>query len=160
MKVHSLVVFLSLLLCGCKEQKIISDFKSDGCSLFPDNSLILEKDWCYCCFKHDMVYWHGGTESERSAADKALRDCVLQKTGNEELAQLMYTGVRFGGSPYFYNWYRWGYGWGYDRKYKELNDIEKKQVALKLEEYFSNNPDHPCNLTTSQIEADSATNEQ
>lgn len=56
----------------------------------------------------------------------------------------MYAGVRIGGSPYFYNWYRWGYGWDYDRKYVELTMEEKKQVEIKLEKYFSSNPKHPC----------------
>ena len=59
---------------------------------------------------------------------------MLGKTNNEALATLMYEGVRFGGSPYFLNWYRWGYGWPYDRKYQALTadeaalaaDIEKR----------------------------------
>ena len=44
----------------------------------------------------------------------------------------MYEGVRFGGSPYFYNWYRWGYGWGYERGYGELSIEELNQVRTKL----------------------------
>lgn len=139
----ALLAFL-ICLCACSTRQEISDFKSDGCSLFPDRSLILNADWCESCFQHDLAYWKGGAEAERLAADQALRDSVLAKTGNAELAEFMYHGVRFGGSPYFYNWYRWGYGWSYDRKYQALTDSEKAQVAEKLEKYYASNPKSPC----------------
>ena len=138
-------IFTFFLLFGCSNgPKEIRDFSSDGCSLFPDKSLITEEDWCDCCFEHDIAYWKGGTEEERLAADVKLRDDNIKKTGNKELAEIMYNGVRFGGSPYFYNWYRWGYGWGYDRKYKALTPTEQKQVEVKLKKYFASNPTHPC----------------
>ncbi|MEM1221247.1 MAG: hypothetical protein AAGH40_00675 [Verrucomicrobiota bacterium] len=138
------LILVTILLFGCERKSELSDFKSDGCSLFPDSSLILNQDWCDCCFEHDLAYWQGGTKEQRLQADKALRDCIIEKTGNEELAQLMYEGVRFGGSPYFYNWYRWGYGWSYKRKYSPLSKGEKQQVDQKLKNYFSGNPEHPC----------------
>ena len=133
-----------LLLSGCHPSGELRDFTSDGCSLFPDRSLINEDDWCDCCFEHDLAYWKGGTEEERLMADRALRDCVYEKTGNRELAEAMYTGVRLGGSPYFYNWYRWGYGWDFKRKYGPLTEDEKIQVEQKLEEYFKNHRGNPC----------------
>ena len=68
----------------------------------------------------------------------------LEKTDDENLANVIYQGVRLGGSPYFYNCYRWGYGWSYDRKYKALSAQEKKQVESKLREYYSNNDKKPC----------------
>ena len=92
----------------------------------------LQEDWCDCCFQHDIAYWQGGTEAERLAADQALRACVFEKTQSQELADLMFEGVRFGGSPYFYNWYRWGYGWDFERKYGPLSEGEKAQVERKL----------------------------
>lgn len=138
------LVCVSLFLGGCAKSKEIKDFSSDGCSLFPDRSVINEDDWCACCFEHDIAYWMGGTEEERLAADVALRECILEKTGNEELADMMYTGVRVGGSPYFYNWYRWGYGWSYERKYGPLTDDERKLVDEKLKKYFASNPESPC----------------
>jgi hypothetical protein len=144
MQVIHLTVLLGLLLSGCARSPGLKDFKSDGCSLFPDRSLINEDDWCSCCFEHDIAYWKGGTEEERLAADIALRECILEKTGNAELADLMYAGVRLGGSPYFYNWYRWGYGWDYDRKYQPLTDSERRLADTKLKEYFASNPQHPC----------------
>ena len=133
---------------GCsQEPESLSDFTSDGCSLFPDRSLINSDDWCECCLEHDVAYWQGGTEAQRVIADQMLRDCVLEKTGNQALAEAMYQGVRFGGSPYFYNWYRWGYGWSYQRKYQELSIEEQRLVSEKLVEYFEqvNDSDRPCN---------------
>ena len=75
------VLLVPLLIFGGVNVKEIKDFKSDGCSLFPDRSLMSQEDWCLCCFEHDIVYWKGGTEAERLKADEALRDCVFQKTG-------------------------------------------------------------------------------
>lgn len=112
-------------------------FTSDGCSLFPNSSQLTRKDWCECCFFHDVTYWRGGTYEERRQADLHLKDCVLERTGDWVLANIMYEGVRFGGNPYFYNWYRWGYGWPFDRKYQVLTSVEHKQANKLLEKYFS-----------------------
>ena len=127
-----------------KEEGVLSDFSSDGCSLFPDGSLISSNDWCHCCLEHDIAYWKGGTEAERLAADEALRDRVLASTGNAELAEAMYLDVRLGGSPYFKNWYRWGYGWSYERKYQALTEEEKALAEKKLAEFFASEPELPC----------------
>ncbi len=133
-----------LLATTCKKNNTLSDFRSDGCSLFPDRNELSKQDWCECCFEHDITYWMGGTKEERLIADTKLRECVIEKTGNTRLADLMFDGVRFGGSPYFYNWYRWGYGWSYDRKYQELTEKEKLLVQRKLNEYFESKPVSPC----------------
>jgi len=138
------IIWLIILLNSCTSTKTLKPFSSDGCSLFPDRSLIDKEDWGECCFEHDIAYWKGGTKDERLKADEALRECVKEKTGNVNLANVIYQGVRSGGSPYFYNWYRWGYDWGYDRKYKKLTVKEKKEVENKLKEYFSRNIVHPC----------------
>lgn len=131
-----IISFLFLTIC-CSKQSELKPFKSDGCSLFPDRNLITKIDWCDCCFEHDISYWQGGTEEDREKADLKLRDCVLEKTGDEKLAELMYRGVRFGGSTYFPNWYRWGYGWDYSRKYKPLNEDEIEMVQEMLRLYYS-----------------------
>ena len=133
-----------ILASGCNKGGTLSDFNSDGCSLFPDRNEISREDWCECCFQHDLIYWRGGTEGERLQADLELKECVIEKTGNTRLAELMYEGVRLGGSPYFYNWYRWGYGWGYDRKYQKLTEKENKLVQQKLAEYYEDQPINPC----------------
>jgi hypothetical protein len=128
---------LCVIGAACSSDSQLDPFASDGCSLFPDSSLIDRVDWCSCCFEHDLVYWRGGTADERAAADSSLQDCVLAKTGNAALATLMYEGVRVGGSPYFYNWYRWGYGWSYDRKYQALTDDERELAEKLIVEYRS-----------------------
>ena len=139
-----LLTLFAFVIIGCEKDSSLSDFESDGCSLFPDSSLITNQDWCECCYKHDLAYWKGGTETERLAADKELKRCILQKTESEELAEFMFQGVRFGGSPYFYNWYRWGYGWSYDRKYGPLTEKELLQVADKLSLLESEGGKSPC----------------
>lgn len=131
-------VFALLSLTACESDAELKPFTSGGCSLFPDSSVITRNGWCLCCFEHDLVYWRGGTAIERETADRALKACVQQKTGDEALAKLMYEGVRIGGSPYFYTWYRWGYGWPFDRKYQALT-MQEKALTEELEKrYFEN----------------------
>jgi hypothetical protein len=120
---------------------VIKPFSSDGCSLFPDRNWIGESDWLSCCFEHDVAYWQGGTEAQREQADVALKVCVMDKTKNEKFSELMYRGVRAGGSPYFYNWYRWGYGWSYSRKYGALNQAEQNAVSKAIEAYNTDKQD-------------------
>lgn len=137
-------LFLSLHIAACSNDAELSAFTSDGCSLFPDSSVITNQDWCECCFQHDVAYWQGGTEPQREHADIVLKQCVLKKTQNATLAKLMYDGVRLGGSPYFYNWYRWGYGWSYERKYQALTDSELEQVKKLTKQYLANNENNYC----------------
>ena len=132
------------IFISCCAANQIKDFSTDGCSLFPDRSIISGKDWCECCFNHDIAYWQGGSKEARLEADEKFRSCILKKTGNKKLADFMFRGVRIGGSPYFFTWYRWGYGWSYERKYKELSVSEKKKVKKKLNIYFLTNSKHPC----------------
>ena len=113
----------------------LSDFTSDGCSLFIDGTFEDPDLWKECCLKHDIAYWQGGTEEEREAADIAFRECVKKKTGNSELAEVMYQAVRQGGEPYYPTWYRWGYGWPIGRGYRALTVAEKDLVKIKLAEY-------------------------
>lgn len=126
---------LLVVLTGCSNPQL-QPFTSDGCSLFPDRSPIDERDWRDCCVQHDIAYWQGGTAEMRKDADIVLRQCVLEKSGDATLAELMYNGVRLGGGPYFPNWYRWGYGWPFDRQYQPLTDDEKQQVQKLLQDYF------------------------
>ena len=130
-----LLAVLAFVAVACSSDSGLSPFTSDGCSLFPDASLINNSDWCECCVEHDIAYWKGGTKQQREIVDTALMRCVYEKTNDHVLANVMFEGVRFGGSPYFYNWYRWGYGWPYERKYQVLTDDEKAQAQSLLEEY-------------------------
>jgi hypothetical protein len=129
-----LLVLTGLLLNGCRGQALEA-FSSDGCSLFPDMDHLQQKSWCLCCLQHDKAYWRGGTEQERLAADVALRDCVAAQTGDQALAETMYECVRFGGAPWFPNWYRWGYGWEYGRGYQALTPQGSALAADMLAEF-------------------------
>ncbi len=148
MKLRAVLALLSaLLLCACASAQapaVLSPFTTDGCSMFPDRSLVSEADWCRCCVAHDLVYWRGGTAEERLEADQALRTCVQQATGNAALAELMYTGVRTGGGPYFYTSYRWAYGWPYGRGYEPLTSGERAQAAALQAQYLSSRPVLMC----------------
>lgn len=138
------ILAFTLLPNGCAVASELKDFWSDGCTLFPDGTLKDRTLWCDCCFNHDIAYWRGGSKEERKDADKALRECVLARTGNKALANMMYDGVRVGGSPVFPTWYRWGYGWKYGRGYKPLTEEEQKQVAEMLVRYKNTHPYGYC----------------
>lgn len=133
-----------LACCSAAGAADLKDFTSDGCSLFPDGTLADRGKWCECCLRHDIVYWHGGTEQERRMADEDLRTCVFERTGDKTLAETMYVGVRVGGHPAFPTWYRWGYGWKYGRGYKPLTGQEQQLVREKQADYVRTHPAGYC----------------
>lgn len=135
---------LLTIVVACSSEEGLRPFASDGCSLFPDASVINNDDWCECCVEHDIAYWQGGTSVQRETADLKLKQCVLDKTNDAVLANVMFEGVRFGGSPYFYNWYRWGYGWSYARKYQALTSKEQTIVQQLLSD-FHQSENTACN---------------
>jgi len=138
------IVIILLLIINCSRKREIKPFTSDGCSLFSDKSLISKKSWCDCCFQHDKAYWRGGTKEKRAQEDLALKECLLGKTGDKNLAELMYQGVRVGGGPHFPTWYRWGYGWPYEFNYRPLTAKENESAQNKLDQYFRRYPDPVC----------------
>ena len=132
--------FAVIALAGCASTTELRPFTTDGCSLFPDRSLAMHKDWCACCVAHDLLYWRGGAAQERLQADLTLRACVTQVSGDAALANLMYAGVRIGGTPYTLSWFRWGYGWGYGRFYRPLTDAERQLADSLQNEYLAGQP--------------------
>ena len=52
-----------------------SAFTTDGCTLWPNGT------WQSCCVDHDMVYWCGGSATERRLADEQLRRCIAERGG-------------------------------------------------------------------------------
>lgn len=141
-------VFLGLFLfmASLSRADQLADFRSDGCSLFPDGTPMQQDLWCECCIAHDIAYWQGGNRTQKQQADRALRDCVEAKTDNELLAETMYYGVMLGGSPVFPTWYRWGYGWRYGRGFRSLTRFEKQQVTEKLQYYRLLIPQSSCTI--------------
>jgi hypothetical protein len=104
-----------------KEQ--LRKFTSDGCSMWPDGTRSKPNAWLKCCYKHDRVYWLGGTYQQRENADRELRNCV-KKSFSNFMGILMYMGVRVGGKPRYDTSYKWGYGWTYERGYVHLTKEE------------------------------------
>ncbi len=128
----SILTVLVIVTTACATEVTIKPFKNDGCSLFPDGSFKQKDLWCDCCVVHDIAYWQGGSPAQRLAADKKLKSCVLKTTNNKLLAELMYQGVRAGGSSIYPNWYRWGYGWKYGVGDEALTKQQQQQVDLQL----------------------------
>jgi len=112
----------------------LKPFTSDGCSVFPDGTLFQESLWSNCCLSHDLAYWKGGTEIQKSDADLRLKQCV-ESVGEPEIAKLMLAGVNVGGSPFLKTPFRWGYGWSYGRGYKPLSKSDKLQAMLQLKAF-------------------------
>jgi len=135
---------VAVLLSACATTPAMQPFSTDGCSLFPDRSLVGKSDWCSCCLVHDLAYWRGGTADERLEADEDLKSCVLAASGSAELAEFMFVGVRTGGGPYFFTPYRWGYGRSPGRPYEPLSTAEEAQASSLRAEYISTNPGLVC----------------
>ena len=131
----------------------IQEFTTDGCSLFPDRAPGGTPDWCDCCVQHDVAYWRGGTEEERLQADIALRECVQNKSGSPQLAQMMYNGVRVGGDAALNTTFRWGYGWPYGRGYRALSAEEQQQATQAMARYLKQHTALQCPSQASGLPA-------
>ncbi|WP_440876672.1 hypothetical protein [Thalassotalea sp. PLHSN55] len=127
-----ILVCLTPLFCNADT---IKPFTSDGCSLFPDGTLVQNTLWLDCCTAHDLAYWQGGTAKMREIADQDLKHCV-DKVGQKHIAKLMLAGVRVGGTPYLPTQFRWGYGWPYLRGYQENSASDKVQIEQALKAYY------------------------
>jgi hypothetical protein len=109
----------------------LASFESDGCTNFSDGNDRHPQLWLHCCYRHDMLYWMGGTELQREFADEELKQCVIE-TEEFETANLMYEAVRIGGSPYLPTTWRWGFGWQEMRGYAPLTQDEAELVNKRV----------------------------
>jgi hypothetical protein len=132
---------LALAASACAGPRQLRPFRTDGCSLWPDAGLGTGHSWRHCCVEHDLAYWRGGTREEREAADAALRRCVEAATGNASLAETMYLGVRVGGTAWLPTWFRWGYGWAYDRPSAPLTPEERRAADREAGRWRDAHPD-------------------
>jgi len=114
MLLFSVVGFAQSNAATENKQNIPADFKSDGCSMFPDC------DYRDCCEEHDLAYYFGGTSKERWQADKKLFKCVAAKKGfhHKIIAPIMWLGVRAFGVSWLPTSFRWGFG---QKKKPKLN---------------------------------------
>lgn len=120
----------SLLTSACQTTKptALAGFTFDGCTCFPEGIIGQPDLWEEHCRKHDYLYWKGGTREERKAADRLLREGIRSE-GKPLIAQVAYTGVRIGGTPWLPTSWRWGFGWKeYPRGYRELSEEEKRRI--------------------------------
>lgn len=106
-----------------KNREMPPDFKSDGCTFFPDGNY---RD---CCVEHDKAYYFGGTIQERLVADNELYICVADRVGPEHklTAQIMWLGVRIGGLSFLPTKFRWGFG----NKYPRMSPGKKAETESK-----------------------------
>ncbi|NNL56738.1 MAG: hypothetical protein HKO71_03225 [Pseudomonadales bacterium] len=147
----SLVLKLLLvlaLLVACQSDGRLMAFASQGCanyaasiyagdvSLAPESNAAPASNWCDCCIEHDIAYWRGGTSQQHDQADARLRDCVARKTSDQALANQLYQDLRSGGSAYFFDGYRWAYGWSDERQYRALEQHELLIANRLLLDYF------------------------
>jgi hypothetical protein len=65
-------------------------FKTDGCTCFPSGG------YDECCVRHDLVYWYGGSNEEREAADIQLMKCAADK-GYPKTGIILRFGASVGG---------------------------------------------------------------
>ena len=133
-----LMFFVCVTGCGTMSTPRLLVFESDGCSSFPDGSRSEPVLWRDECVVHDYAYWKGGTWKERRNADRKLRDGISRK-GKPVIAQLVYLGVRVGGTPLLPTPWRWGFGWcEFPRGYRLLSLDEwrmiKKSTPLPISE--------------------------
>lgn len=155
MKHIFIIIILSIAQISiAAESTSIKPFTTDGCSLFPDGTLLQDNTlWQNCCIEHDKAYWRGGSYQEREDADHTLAECVAN-LGHPKIAALMLEGVRVGGSPYWLTTFRWGYGWPYFRDYKTLTPEELATVetmSYSLNPFFYQRHRHPESKNTGII---------
>jgi len=144
------LVSLALVPAISAQANELKPFTTDGCSLWMDGPPLYPNLWRHCCVAHDLAYWQGGSKAQRLAADDAIQACILEAAESKGMSNYMHGMIRWGGSPYWMNTYRWGYGWNYwegflkPRGYKTPTAEEQ----IKINEYMP---------TAMQLMADDAT---
>ena len=125
--------FFMALPCSANELK---PFTTDGCSLWMDGPPLYPNLWRHCCVAHDLAYWQGGSKEQRLAADNAIQSCVFKAADSKGMANYMHGMIRWGGSPYWMNYYRWSYGWNYWEGFKprgyKIPTVEEQQQINQL----------------------------
>ena len=85
-------------------------FISDGCTMWPDitNGISIYE----ACFLHDLKYWCGHPREDvaRLKADAELMMDVARIRDSVKMAELMFHGVRRGGTEHIKRAFSWGFG--------------------------------------------------
>ena len=86
------------------------NFVSDGCTMWPNitNGISIYE----ACFLHDLKYWcgHPGEDVARLKADAELMIDVSRIRDSVKMAEIMFNGVRRGGSEHLKQEFSWGFG--------------------------------------------------
>lgn len=106
-------------------------FTTDACTGYPEGPRDNPNQWAACCLDHDEQYWAGGKKEGRSAADSALRQCVVDSGASNSRARMMWLAVRIAGTPLIPSSFRWAYGWPYYRGFKPITLEEQVEIELK-----------------------------
>ncbi len=88
----------------------VKTFVSDGCTMWPD---ITSGISIYeACFLHDLKYWcgHPGEDVDRLKADAELMIDVSRIRDSVKMAEIMFHGVRRGGTEHLKHAFSWGFG--------------------------------------------------
>ena len=85
-------------------------FVSDGCTMWPNisNGISIYE----ACFLHDLKYWcgHPGEDVDRLKADAELMIDVSHIRNSVKMAEIMFHGVRKGGTEHLKLAFSWGFG--------------------------------------------------
>lgn len=112
------------------EVKLERPYITDGCTGWLDGTR--KYNWSYCCKKHDLQMWAGGSKENRKKADKELKACIKKKS-NGFHAWVMGAGVFIGGlSPIKIESKKWGNAWGKNAGYFQLNEDQIKDLENSL----------------------------
>lgn len=129
-----LLILLVSLISTITVAEEIQPFTSDGCSSFPNGTMMQGELWLSCCTEHDKAYWRGGSYQQRLDADIKLKHCVAA-VGEAAVAELMLSGVRVGGSPYWPTQFRWGYGYPYPHGYTQTESLSNREFIMVIVTY-------------------------
>lgn len=85
-------------------------FVSDGCTMWPNvsNGISIYE----ACFLHDLKYWcgHPGEDVDRLKADAELMIDVSRIRNSIKMAEIIFHGVRIGGTAHIKQAFSWGFG--------------------------------------------------
>ncbi len=117
----------------------LKTFTTDGCTGVPTNLSNFNSydDFAHCCIVHDVVYWIGGSTTDKNYADDELIACLNDANGITNLTNIAakITLETIGLDL-------WGRGWYPNRSLnQEFSQPEISEVIGKLKNLIANEKD-------------------
>lgn len=111
-------------------------FTTEGCTYIPDAFPFVDLEPLGpCCLKHDIQYWLGGTYEEKLDADQELGQCA-ERIGYPKLFGFaLYFGPHQVGPWIPAKYWRWGFGWKYNRGYRPVTPEQREQARRLLQDF-------------------------